>query len=285
MWWRRSGLLGLHEKTVDPRQVGTDGKIGENFPLVQGKHYFADYNVSAIKEPAGYKTPHKPLFRYIDPAQSKYHIELLSFAPRVLYVKNFLTMEECDELRRLAEPLMFRSSVSAGKNDEKEHEKIRDVVQDARTSDQAWLYPEKYTAARDVIARIYHLTGFAEGTAEPMQVLRYQLGQQYFTHDDFFAPGRYGKQTSNRAATVFLYLTDVDEGGETHFPYASGKPGLPNTKCNSQGLRVAPRKGNAVLFYDMRPNHMFDWYSSHGGCPVKKGIKIAGTVWLRVQTP
>jgi prolyl 4-hydroxylase len=62
---------------------------------------------------------------------------------------------------------------------------------------------------------------------EGIQVLRYQTGQAYIEHTDYFPispkpdwnwdPARNG---SNRFATVFLYLSDVDLGGQTVFPKA-----------------------------------------------------------------
>jgi hypothetical protein len=56
--------------------------------------------------------------------------------------------------------------------------------------------------------------------AEPIQVLRYEIGQKYDAHFDYFRDTvnlRFGGQ---RVATVLMYLTDVKRGGETVFPYA-----------------------------------------------------------------
>jgi hypothetical protein len=56
--------------------------------------------------------------------------------------------------------------------------------------------------------------------AEPIQVLRYEIGQKYDAHFDYFSDTvnlRFGGQ---RVATVLMYLTDVKRGGETVFPYA-----------------------------------------------------------------
>ena len=65
---------------------------------------------------------------------------------------------------------------------------------------------------------------------EPMmdgiQILRYFPGQAYISHTDWFALSQSSDHNwkasdggSNRFATIFLYLNDVDEGGQTVFPY------------------------------------------------------------------
>lgn len=53
---------------------------------------------------------------------------------------------------------------------------------------------------------------------EDIQVLRYQNGQKYGDHFDYFDPKVPGSMDSgNRIATVLMYLSDVEFGGETCF--------------------------------------------------------------------
>lgn len=51
------------------------------------------------------------------------------------------------------------------------------------------------------------------------QVLRYENGQQYEPHWDYFFDTSNIKNGGNRWATVLMYLTDVEEGGETGAPH------------------------------------------------------------------
>lgn len=86
-------------------------------------------------------------------------------------------------------------------------------------------------------------------------------------------------------ATVLVYLTDVEEGGETIFPY-EGRFGLEHQatvdyKSCDVGFRYKPRAGDALLFYSMYPNNTLDKHSLHGGCPVIKGTKYVATKWVR----
>jgi hypothetical protein len=81
----------------------------------------------------------------------------------------------------------------------------------------------------------------------------------------------------NRLATVFFYLTSVEEGGHTVFPYG-------NTPEEDQGdihaygpcedalptaLKVAAVEGHAIIFYHMDPKGQLegklDKTSLHGG--------------------
>lgn len=53
-----------------------------------------------------------------------------------------------------------------------------------------------------------------------MQVLRYQKGQKYDAHFDYFHDQTNSALGGHRFATVLMYLSDVRKGGETVFPNA-----------------------------------------------------------------
>lgn len=55
---------------------------------------------------------------------------------------------------------------------------------------------------------------------EDIQVLRYEHGQKYDPHYDYFADKVNIARGGHRIATVLMYLTDVTKGGETVFPEA-----------------------------------------------------------------
>lgn len=122
---------------------------------------------------------------------------------------------------------------------------------------------------------------------QAFNILRYNLGQKYDSHYDVFDPDSYGPQDSMRIATMLVYLSDVEEGGETVLPLegANGgnrltEPGWSFKNC-SVGLRYKPRMGDALLFYSIFPNGTFERRSLHGGCPVISGEKWVATKWMR----
>ncbi|CAG7732016.1 unnamed protein product, partial [Allacma fusca] len=67
-----------------------------------------------------------------------------------------------------------------------------------------------------------------------------------------------------RMATMLIYISEIDEGGETVFPHI--------------GLASNPVKGSGVLYRNFYPNGEADSFVTHGGCPVLRGEK-----WLAVK--
>jgi prolyl 4-hydroxylase len=55
----------------------------------------------------------------------------------------------------------------------------------------------------------------------------------------------------SRFATILLYLNDDMEGGETEFPRWLNAD-------TSEGLKVKPQVGKAVLFYNLLPDGNYD---------------------------
>eukprot|EP00755_Sulcionema_specki_P024312 Sspe_Gene.80946::Locus_51452_Transcript_4_4_Confidence_0.400_Length_1331::g.80946::m.80946/K00472/P4HA; prolyl 4-hydroxylase len=251
-----------------------------------GVHFFADYDATQPRlpfYPSKYAYGHKPAFKYIDDIPygggAKYPHVVLSHMPKVYYFPRFLSDEEADAIIAASEKKFRRSEVAlfSGEKAENEAERLSDV----RTSQGAWL-DDDVPAVRKVRDRIQNVTAFKRTDFELLQILKYALGQKYDSHHDFFHPSYYPKQDWNRAATLFMYLSDA-EGGETVIPRANGqKQPSDLTSCES-GLRVRPRKGAAILLYDMRPDGALDTYSLHGGCKVKSGTKYGAVQWLRVD--
>lgn len=68
--------------------------------------------------------------------------------------------------------------------------------------------------------RIAAWTFLPQENAENMQVLRYEPGQKYEPHFDYFHDRVNQARGGHRYATVLMYLSTVREGGETVFPNA-----------------------------------------------------------------
>lgn len=183
---------------------------------------------------------------------------ILSWSPRIFYYPGFASEAECDRVVELGKDKVSRSKVVGDDGG---------VVSNDRTSYGVFLSAENDDPVIQALAkRISLWSQLPEENGEAFYLLRYNNGQEYKPHWDYFSQGHFGGE-GNRAATVLTYLSDVEEGGETIFPEAD--------------LKVNPKKGDAILFWNMHPNGTVDQRSLHGGLPVLKGTKWCLTKWIR----
>ncbi|KAL2522210.1 putative prolyl 4-hydroxylase 3 [Forsythia ovata] len=206
--------------------------------------------------------------------------EVLSWEPRAFIYHNLLSKEECKYLIDLAKPHMAKSSVVDSKTGKSKDSRVR-------TSSGMFLRRGQDKIIRDIEKRIADYTFIPAEHGEGLQVLHYEVGQKYEAHYDYFIDEFNTKNGGQRTATLLMYLSDVEEGGETVFPAAKGNfssvPGWNEmSECAKRGLAVKPKMGEALLFWSMRPDATLDPSSLHGGCPVIRGNKWSSTKWMHV---
>ncbi|PHU26125.1 putative prolyl 4-hydroxylase 9 [Capsicum chinense] len=206
--------------------------------------------------------------------------QVLSWFPRALYFPNFATIEQCQAIIKMAKAELKPSSLALRKGETAENTK------GIRTSSGMFISAsEDKTGILHLIEeKIAKATMIPSTHGEAFNVLRYEIGQSYHSHYDAFDPAQYGPQKSQRVASFLLYLSDVEEGGETMFPFESGQnmdASYDFRKCI--GLKVKPRRGDGLLFYSLLPNGTIDPTSLHGSCPVIRGEKWVATKWIRDQ--
>ncbi|XP_009599377.1 putative prolyl 4-hydroxylase 9 [Nicotiana tabacum] len=206
--------------------------------------------------------------------------QVLSWFPRAVYFPNFATEEQCQGIIKMAKAELKPSALALRKGETAENTK------GIRTSSGMFISSsEDKTGILDLIEeKIARATMIPRTHGEAFNVLRYEIGQSYHSHYDAFDPSQYGPQKSQRVASFLLYLSDVEEGGETMFPFENGQNMDANydfRKCI--GLKVKPRRGDGLLFYSLFPNGTIDPTSLHGSCPVIRGEKWVATKWIRDQ--
>ena len=202
-------------------------------------------------------------------------------SPLVLVLSGFLTDAECDFIKKYASHRMVPSGLATMDSTKSEV--------GVRTSTQTFMERGGTAQIKHLEERAHNLTRLPYELGENIQVVRYEEGQKYGAHRDFFNPNDYHRQPSmlrsveygarNRLATVFWYLETVSEGhgGETFFPRALNAEGKEYKPWNGdhedcyRGIAVPPKRGNAVLFYSMVPDGRLDERSLHGGCRPHKG--------------
>jgi len=218
-----------------------------------------------------------------NPSATTMDFQVLSWEPHAVLYRGFASAAECDAVRELAAKRLEPSGLALRKGERREN------MKNIRTSSGTFLASASDPSGtlERIEARIADVTHVHRDHGEPFNVLRYRPGEKYDSHYDTFDPASYGPQVSQRVASVLLYLTDVEEGGETHFPL-EGREGLERLrrghidyKTCEGGLRVAPRAGDALLFWNVHPNATLDKRALHGGCPVVRGEKWVATKWIR----
>mmetsp|Transcript_9645 Transcript_9645/g.34313 ORF Transcript_9645/g.34313 Transcript_9645/m.34313 type:complete len:262 (+) Transcript_9645:42-827(+) len=172
--------------------------------------------------------------------------------PKMVHFTDFLSPDEAAHLLRLAEGRWVRSTVTRGSAsallrqapnctpqsegcapsaceekspaEEEVPEAPREVQSQTCTSSSCRLDYEESLVVERVIARAATVAGFPLEHVEKLVLVRYRPGETFKLHHD----------GAMRPKTVFAYLNDVPEGGETRFPHL--------------GLQVRPSLGTAVMW-------------------------------------
>lgn len=208
-------------------------------------------------------------------------VEVISWEPRAFVYHNFLSKDECEYLIDLAKPHMQKSTVVDEKTGKSKDSRVR-------TSSGTFLPRGRDKIIRAIEKRIADFTFIPVEHGEGLQVLHYEVGQKYEPHFDYFLDEFNTVNGGQRIATVLMYLSDVEEGGETVFPSAKGNFSTVQywnelSECGKGGLSARPKMGDALLFWSMKPDATLDPSSLHAGCPVIRGDKWSATKWMRVD--
>ena len=182
-------------------------------------------------------------------------LKMIHNEPSIYIVPGFLSKGECERLMHKTACGFRRSCLSNGTPDP------------SRTSEQVCC------PSRDIptiVEKMTLLLNCKNEQLEMPQILRYTEGQRFTPHHDGIE-GKYsssGFVDSARLATLFVYLVDVPDGGETKFPLL--------------GLSVKPKKGMAVIHFPTTTGGTYhlDRRTLHeGGTAVDEKWLLASWVW------
>lgn len=187
---------------------------------------------------------------------------ILCEEPKVIVYHDVFSKEECDEITSSNIPFERSKGYS--------YEKEDSTLTDYRTS---FTYHDMKNDFRFITYRCLELAkshfwfmSFDESHFEKIQFQRYDVGQEYQPHYDYFNHPGYKQISNDRIATMITYLNDDFEGGSTYFIKLA--------------LEVKPVKGS-VLFFDYKYIHELNYQTEHAGLPVTKGQKTIATSWIR----
>ncbi|PUA79770.1 prolyl hydroxylase family protein [Nocardioides currus] len=175
-------------------------------------------------------------------------------------VRDFLSRDECAALVALIEAQHRPSTLADPNGDET-----------FRTSSTCDLPPHEPVVVA-LAARLTETSGIDPAHAEPLQGQRYEVGQQFKAHTDYFQPGSvdydlHCSVAGQRTWTFMAYLNEVEAGGETHFA--------------SVGREFRPEAGMLLVWDNHGPDGALNPSTLHHARPVRAGMKYVITQWYR----
>jgi len=178
--------------------------------------------------------------------------------PKITVIPHFLSMDECDHLRKLVEGVWMPSLVAGAK-------KVEDKENTYSQNRTSWSCLTRYSQTA-VVERIEHrlasVAGLPIQQLERLNMVRYAPGQLFNEHHD----GAF------RPRTVFVYLNDLpdnSDGGDTFFPVL--------------GFSFKPRAGTAVIWSNAQPDGKADSRMLHAGRAPSTGIKYGVNCFFNDQ--
>lgn len=192
-------------------------------------------------------------------------LQMVSDKLQLYVLDNFMSEEECDKIVEISSTHLRPSTVTTGDRDK--------GYRTSSTSDLS-LLNDAYVAKID--EKIARTLGLRLPWSEGIQAQRYEVGQEFKQHTDYFQPGTGEYQTfagarGQRTWTFMVYLNEGMKGGGTKF------------------FRIDkvfnPRKGTAIIWNNLLPDGAPNPNTLHSGLPVETGHKIIITKWFRDRGP
>lgn len=175
-------------------------------------------------------------------------------------LRDALGPAECEALIELASDRLAQSGV------------VGTQLENYRTSAGAWLESAELPHILGKLrALVEEITELPVANQESVQVLHYEVGQEYKYHHDFWEPSAeyYEEQMSRggqRSWSVLVYLNDVPKGGGTAFPELE--------------VEVLPERGKLLAWKNVTEDGL-NYESLHAGLMVEEGVKWVAVFWIR----
>lgn len=151
-------------------------------------------------------------------------------------------------------------------------------VHAGRTSTTCQLHNDSFGP---IVSRAARLFGVGPAQVEGLQVARYERGQEYKEHHDFFNDGAPDMdRTKQRMGTIVVYLNSDFADGETSFPKLGVKKRGQQTgdALVWKNCDITSPTGLGPGAYDEEITCFNN--TLHAGTPPSSGVKYVLTVWI-----
>ncbi len=180
----------------------------------------------------------------------------------VYTVPRFLSRKDCKMVTQVINQLAVPSTLYRG------------AEKDGFRTSYTHHFAANAPLTRSIELYISDLLGIPDEFSELMQGQRYQVGQEFKHHHDFFHVGEGYWQTEattggQRTWTAMINLNEPKEGGETDFPHLD--------------LSFKPHTGALIIWNNMSRDGRPNMKTLHAGTPVRRGIKHVITKWYRQE--
>lgn len=175
-------------------------------------------------------------------------------------LRGFLSAAQCRPLIDLIEAQRHPSTLVSD-----------DGTPDFRTSETCFLdHADPAVAALD--ARLAEVSGIEPAHGEALQGQRYEAGQEFMAHTDYFEPSaadflEHTASSGQRSWTFMVYLNAVAAGGATRF--------------KALDKIVRPEPGKLLAWNNRNPDGSLNAATLHHAMKVRKGLKYVVTRWYR----
>lgn len=192
--------------------------------------------------------------------QSKFFANKIDTDLAQIYeVPNLFTEKECQFVINTIDHFLIPSEVTYGNSN----------YRTSRTCHLPDVNPELVSILDQYLSLVL---GVYQEYSEPIQGQRYDPGQYFKEHNDWFDPDteeyiEHCEIGGQRTWTVMVYLNDVQEGGETYFPLL--------------GHTFKPERGKALMWNNLYADGTPNEDVLHEALPVIKGRKYIITKWYR----
>uniref|UniRef100_A0A7S0Q056 Fe2OG dioxygenase domain-containing protein n=1 Tax=Coccolithus braarudii TaxID=221442 RepID=A0A7S0Q056_9EUKA len=222
----------------------------------------------------------RAFFEQVVQSQEEHGARLLSEeTPWLAEFPTFLSPAEADEMIRIgeAEGLHVEDELPAH---------IRNVS--VANCDSAACIQQPFI--NELSRRVSDLLQLPSRNFESNEFVRYEVGGHYRWHPDEYSwskrspPDPVAVLSGPRVLTFFMYLSDVEEGGQTAFSGADLSRASRMASGVGGRLMATPRKGKAILWANMQSNwRVAEPAAVHTALPVREGVKWAATIWVHAS--